>query len=218
MEEDTDSNGLGSNKLIASHVIIDLLQSLVLLVFMYYALNSFADWKFSHLEDTNSFVKVAKNNVTYLMVMLMFSKLTVVFEKVQNEYYLDKKYDTIKFILFVIVQFCGSVALVKFIIWPALMSVIVSENKSIYSHSLTWFIIGSTFILWILTLITTVDKMITFFDKKKARTQISQHFKNMEIIKDYILTINPMLFLLGYTLVITLYYPIPISDNDVVKK
>lgn len=218
MEEKTDSNR-GTLRTVLQTTIIDVLQSGIFLIILYYALNYVVVWKFENQEDKNPFAQPAKQHVTYFIASLVIYKIAYFVETNIANYFPDDKYKLYKQFADLTFDFAIAYILTKYIILPLILQVIMKNNElysletikdNTFSLSLIQLGgIGFSVLLWLSSIMVLCFKSITAINEKILSKRTKDAWAFFEHVKRYLLLFVPMVFLLEYALLITLHQKAP---------
>ena len=223
MEEKTDSNRRTLRTMVQT-TIIDVLQSGVFLIVLYYALNYVVVWKFENQEDENPFTQPAKQYVTFFIAALVIYKIAHFVETNIPNYFPDDKYRLYKQFTDLTFDFAIAYILTKYIVLPLILQVFMKNNESfsletikdnVFSLSLIQFGgIGFSVLLWLSSIMILCFKSITAINEKILSKRSKDAWAFFEHAKRYLLLVVPMVFLLEYALLITLHQKVPKGEND----
>lgn len=224
MEKKTDSNHIPLRTMLQT-TSIDILQSGMFLIILYYALNYIVVWKFENQsdEDENTFAQPAKQYVTYFVASLVIYKIVYFVETNIANYFPDDKYKLYKQLAYLTGEVLIIYILTKYIILPLIVQVIMKNNtpisfetmgENVFSLSLIQFGgIGFSVLLWLSSMMILCFKSITVINDKILSKRSKDTWTFFEDMRKYLLLLVPMTFLLEYALLITLHQKAPKSET-----
>ena len=224
MKEKTDTNRRTLRTMLQT-TTIDLLQSGIFLVMLYYVLNYIVVWKFENQEDEdkNPFAQSAKHYVTYFIASLVIYKVVHFVETNIANYFPGDKYKLYKQFVYLTRDFLIIYILTKYVIIPMVLQKIMKNNprsslettrENAIALSLIQF--GSicfAVMLWFSSIMTFCFQCITVINDKILSKLSKDAWTYFEYVKKYLILITPMAFLLEYALLITLHQKASEDEN-----